>query len=429
MKKSNLLSLLLTLSVLPLLWSCSKSDGTSGGDEPAPVNVKCVRVNGGDLIQPDGSHLFVKGVNLAHWLNADGYMFKFQKRSAHPIDEMFCQLVGPEYTAKFWQDFIDNFITIEDMKFIKSTGVNTVRLPLHYKLFTAESYMGSNDPDFGYEILDRVIDWCRQTGIYLIIDMHCAPGGNAGDNIDDSFGYPWLFTNEHDRKLVCDIWTGIADHCKGESIVLCYELLNEPISGHYSELYPELHPMMKRITQAIRKVDPNHIVMWGGANYNEIFEGVFDPNDGIFNPRSNEYDPNVMFACHRYNGDWIDPFVQWRDRIGRPMVMTEWGHGTTDQWQSDFAKKMQDNNIGYTSWPYKMTGPWESSYTMVVEPKNWDKIIEFEKAPRMNYEDIRIAREKVGQDVARKAMADYIENCRFRNCVQLPHYINSMGLK
>ena len=421
------LFLLPAIAALTLLWSCSKEDNNEE-PQPKPVNVACVKVNGHDLIQPDGSKLYVKGVNLGNWLNAEGYMFNFEKRSAHQIDEMFRQLVGPEQTDIFWQDFIDNYITLDDMKYIKSTGANTVRLPLNYKLFSGESYMGSNDPDRGMEILGRVIEWCKETGLYLIIDMHCAPGGNSGDNIDDSYGYAWLYTSESNKKQVCDIWMRIADRCKTEPIVLAYELLNEPISSNHSELYPELHPMMKRITLAIRTVDPNHAVMWGGANYNELFEGIYDPTDGIFISNSTEYDPNVMFACHRYGSDWIEPFVQWRDKTSRPMIMTEWGHGPTGEWQSNFARKMRDNNIGHTVWTYKMIGPWVSSFTTIREPDNWDKIVEFERSPRMNYDDIIAARNRCGQAVARKAMADFIVNSRRANCHKNDSYIRSVGM-
>ena len=81
--------------------------------------------------------------------------------------------------------------------------------------------------------------------------------------------------------------------------MLGYELLNEPISSNHSELYGELHPMLKRLTLAIRTVDPNHIVMWGGANYNELFEGIFDPTDAVFSVGNKDYDANIMFACNR----------------------------------------------------------------------------------------------------------------------------------
>jgi len=41
--------------------------------------------------------------------------------------------------------------------------------------------------------MDKVIQWCKQEGLYVLLDMHCAPGGQTGDNIDDSWGYPFLF--------------------------------------------------------------------------------------------------------------------------------------------------------------------------------------------------------------------------------------------
>ena len=100
------------------------------------------RVEGPDLITPEGKKLFIKGTNLGNWLNPEGYMFGFQKtNSGRFINEMFCQLVGPDFTAEFWKAFKDNYVTRKDIEFIASTGANTIRLPFHYKLFTDEDYM------------------------------------------------------------------------------------------------------------------------------------------------------------------------------------------------------------------------------------------------------------------------------------------------
>ena len=65
-----------------------------------------VRVDGADLITPDGEKLFIRGTNLGNWLNPEGYMFGFQKvNSAHFIDEMLRQAVGPYATDLFWANF------------------------------------------------------------------------------------------------------------------------------------------------------------------------------------------------------------------------------------------------------------------------------------------------------------------------------------
>lgn len=57
--------------------------------------------------------------------------------------------------------------------------------------------------------------------------MHDAPGGQTGDNIDDSYGYPWLFENENNQKQFCDIWQSIAKHYANDTIILGYDILND----------------------------------------------------------------------------------------------------------------------------------------------------------------------------------------------------------
>ena len=179
------------------LTGCSEQQAT----KPAPAEA-FVTIQGPDLIKPDGSKLFICGTNLGNWLNPEGYMFRFSKtNSGRFINEMFCQLVGPDFTADFWKAFKDNYVTREDIRFIKKTGANTIRLPFHYKLFTDEDYMGLTADQDGFARVDSVVEWCRESGLYLILDMHDAPGGQTGDNIDDSYGYPWLFESPESQQL------------------------------------------------------------------------------------------------------------------------------------------------------------------------------------------------------------------------------------
>ena len=43
---------------------------------------------------------------------------------------------------------------------------------------------------------------CRRHRIYVFIDMHAAPGGQTGQNIDDNASdYPELFTEPLRRRL------------------------------------------------------------------------------------------------------------------------------------------------------------------------------------------------------------------------------------
>ena len=382
---------------------------------------KFVTISGQDLVQPDGTKLFIKGTNLGNWLNPEGYMFRFNKASSGRfINVMFSQMVGPDFTAVFWKAFKDNYITRDDIQFIKKTGANTIRLPFHYKLFTDEDYMGLTVAQDGFARVDSVVEWCRETGLYLILDMHDAPGGQTGDNIDDSYGYPWLFESEKSQQLYCDIWRRIADYYKNEPVILGYELFNEPVAPYFpnmEEMNNKLEGLYKMGTAAIREVDKNHIILLGGAQWNGNFESFKD----------SKFDDKIMYTCHRYGGEptkeAIQKIIHFRDSVNLPMYMGEIGHNT-DEWQAAFCQVMRENNIGYTFWPYKkMDG---SSFVGITPPENWGKIIDFSEAPRSSYKEIREARPE--QEVVRKAMMDFIEASKLKNCVVQEGYIHSLGM-
>ena len=381
-----------------------------------------VRVDGPDLINPDGSKLFIKGTNLGNWLNPEGYMFGFRRtNSGRFINEMFCQMVGSDFVADFWKAFKDNYVTRKDIECIASTGANTIRLPFHYKLFTDEDYMGLTANQDGFARVDSMVNWCRDNHLYIILDMHDAPGGQTGDNIDDSYGYPWLFDSEASQQQFCDIWRKIADYYKNEPVILGYDLMNEPIAPYFEnmdELNGKLEAVYKRVTKAIREVDTNHIVMIGGAQWNGNFQPFKDST----------FDDKMMYTCHRYGGaptkDAIMNFIHFRDSVNLPMYMGEIGHNT-DEWQAEFCKTMTENNIGYTFWPYKKKDA--SCFMGIKTPENWELVVNFSEAPRGTYEEIRKARPD--QETVRKAMMDFIENSKCENCMPQVGYIESLGLQ
>ena len=155
---------------------------------PAQKNA-FVAVKGTSLITPDGKPILLRGINIGNWLVPEGYMFKFtHTNSPQRINETFSQLLGPDETKKFWKQYRDNYITREDIAFIKKSGLNSIRVPFNYRLFVSEDQSVRFDGP-GFEMLDRIIAWCKAEKLYVILDMHCAPGGQTGDNIDDSFGY------------------------------------------------------------------------------------------------------------------------------------------------------------------------------------------------------------------------------------------------
>jgi hypothetical protein len=308
---------------------------------------------------------------------------------------------------------------INFIEFIAESGMNTVRIPFHYKLFTYEDYMGQNNPDRGFELLDRVIGWCKEYNVHVILDMHDAPGGQTGDNIDDSYGYPWLFENEADQQLFCEIWGKIARHYSNEPIILGYDLLNEPIAPYFStvkELNAKLEPIYKRVIHEIRKVDTNHIVILGGAQW--------DSNFAVFSDW--KFDSNLMYTCHRY---WCEPtvgqiqdFLEFRNKVNLPLYMGETGENT-DKWVTKFRTLLDSVNMGWTFWTYKRM---DASRCMVTykKPDNWDKVIQYTLKGRSSFEKIRKA--KINKNTGEIALNQIIENIKIQNCTKNKGYINAL---
>ena len=383
-----------------------------------------IHTSGANLVDGNGEKFFIRGTNLGNWLNPEGYMFGFRKcNSPHFIDEMFRQLVGPEEAAGFWAAFKDNYVTEADIAFIAATGANTVRLPFHYKLFTAEDYLGSNDPAEGFRRLDAAIGWCRVHGLKVILDMHDCPGGQTGANIDDSYGYPWLFRSEGLQRQYREIWRAIAARYADDPAVLGYDLMNEPISSDLAdkeELNGLLAAVQRGAADAIREVDPNHVIMFAGAQWNTNFA----PFDDF------AFGENEMFTCHHYsfgNPDYDDGAVQRyaaaSERAGVPMYMGETGHNAYG-WYRAIRESMESHDIGWTFWPVKM--PNGGGWLRFPKPDGWDEtVVAFAESDRGSYKELMNRPERAAAiDLLRR----YAENCKFGNCAPDAEYLQSLNL-
>ena len=413
------LSLYLVLAVSLLFAACSDSSQKVSSSQP-----EFIKVDGPNLNAPGGEKFFIRGINLGNWLNPEGYMFGFKKTSsARLIDQAFREMVGPDFTNQFWKQFKDNYISREDIRYIHKAGMNTIRIPFHYKLFTDEDYMGLSVNQDGFQRIDSLVSWCRESQIYLILDMHDAPGGQTGDNIDDSYGYPWLMTSEASQEQFTAIWRKIAEHYANEPVILGYDLLNEPIATYFGDekdkLNAALEPVYKKAVAAIREVDKNHIVLLGGAQWNGNFS-VF---------KDSKFDDKLMYTCHRYWCDTlqtnIQDFVSFRDSVNLPMYMGETGENT-NEWIGAWTRLMERNNIGWTYWPFKKMAS-SRGVMSITQPDNWDKVIEFTESPRNGFDEIRKARPD--QEMVKAAMNQLLENSKFSNCTVNEEYVKAVGMK
>ncbi|NDI98858.1 glycoside hydrolase family 5 protein [Flavobacterium sp. LaA7.5] len=409
----NYITLCLYLALIMLCTSCS----TAYKSKPLPD--KILQTKGSVIIDAKGAPITLKGTNIGNWLVPEGYMFKTGKISSpRKIDELLHEMIGPDSLAAFWNRYLDNYMTHEDIKYLKRIGCNHIRLPFHYKLFTNDLYMGKRNAGFIY--FDRILDWCRQENLYVLLDMHCAPGGQTGDNIDDSYGYPWLFFSQSSQDEMSAVWVKIAERYKNDPIIIGYDIVNEPFAHYFKEEIPDynhrLFLLYKRMIKDIRMVDKKHIIFLNGA----IWAGDF----GVFEELP---DNNVVYEFHKYwfdvNQEAIQNYIDFRDKHNVPIYIGETGENT-DEWVMDFRTLLDKNEISWAFWPYKKMDNTKGIMNF-EQPENYDLITQYAESDRSSFKNIRENmpdREKVKQ-----ALNEYLENCKYENCYQNTGYIKGLG--
>lgn len=372
-----------------------------------------LHTQGQDIVDAQGRKVLLRGVGLGNWLLPEGYMWKFGPDGDRPrnIERLVSALIGPDNASRFWTEFRHQYITESDIKRISELGFNSVRPALNARLLLAE---GENPTyiEEGFELLDNLVSWCKRHNLYIILDMHAAPGGQTGQNIDDSIDdEPRLFSEPKNQDLLVQLWVKLATRYKDEPTVAAYDLLNEPLperTGAAARYKAQLEPLYKRITKAIREVDKKHMITLEGADWSNDWS-VF----------GTKFDSNLFYQFHYYAWDQpdnlkgINQFLAYREKLKAPAWVGETGEkdnpiywGTTDLFEA--------HNIGWSFWPWKKMETVNTPCS-IKAPGNWDQIVAYSHA-----------KAKPSKEVAQKAFDQLLKNIRFENCVFFPNVVNAM---
>ena len=377
-----------------------------------------LRAEQGKIVNGRGEEILLTGMGLGNWLLPEGYMWRFQGRYNSPrrIEELVRDLCGTRFAEDFWNKFRENYITEADIAAMAEVGFNSVRIPIGWRT-VMEDEPGIAFREDGFALLDRFIDWCEKYRLYVILDLHGAPGGQTGSNIDDSIDdLPRLLTDtESDsREKTLALWREFARRYRDRWIVGMYDLLNEPCRSPMDGAPKLDHDALRVLLKAfyrdcvaeVRKIDDRHMLSiesdyW--ASRADFFDEV--------------YDENMCIHFHRY---WCPPrkfmydaFLEKREVLGVPLYLGETGENLP-AWFAAMYPLAADLDIGYNIWPWKKleTG---NSPCSVNTPGLWHKVIAYTAGgDRPSYED------------AQAAFSEYLENIRFENCTWRPNVIASI---
>lgn len=316
----------------------------------------------GEIVEGNGEPILLRGFGLGGWLVPEGYMLHNQAwisgfESPTDIENHVTDLIGAEAAEDFWELYRANYVAQADIDQIAEWGFNHLRVPFHYKQFYDST--GSETP-IGYAIVDELISWCEPYNMYIILDMHCAPGGQNGGPISDSDGTARLWLEESNKELTIQIWKEIATYYADHTLIGGYDLINEPVlpSGVTLEEFKQLYI---DITEAIREVDNNHLLWIEGNWYGTDFAGLTPP-----------WDDNMGYSFHKYWGatslSTIQSYINMRNNYGVPLWMGESGENS-NHWYYEVFKLLEENNIGWNFWTHKKVDKITSPYSAYVSPQ------------------------------------------------------------
>jgi len=324
-----------------------------------------LKANGKFITDEKGNKVILRGMGMGGWMLQEGYMFRLGNvGQQYKIKALIQDVAGPEYTAKFYEQWVANHTRKIDVDSMASWGFNSIRLPMHYQLYTLpvdqEPVAGQNTwIEKGFAVTDSLLKWCKANHMYLILDLHATPGGEGNDLpiSDRDPKKPSLWESKANQDKMIALWRKLAQRYANEPNIGGYDIINEPNWGFEN---PEdkrgtaetknepLRQLMMDVTKAIREVDKKHLVIIEGNGFGNNYRGIFPL-----------WDNNMALSFHKYgnfnNKGSIQGFLDLREKYNVPLWMGESGENS-NTWFTENISLAESNDIGWAWWQLKKIG-------------------------------------------------------------------------
>ena len=382
-----------------------------------------MRARGKVLVNEKGETVLLRGIGLGGWMLQEGYMLRFQGEGMqHRIREKFKSVVGEEKVERFYDAWLKNHMQRADVDSLKKWGFNSVRLPMHFALYTLpierEPVKGKDTwLEKGFALTDSLLAWCKANNMYLILDLHAAPGGQGNDfNISDRDpGKPSLWESEENQRKMVSLWRKLAQRYKDEPWIGGYDIINEPNwgfsdpadkNGLKEQKNEPLRKLLVATTTAIREVDQKHLVIIEGNGWGNNYNGIFPL-----------WDNNLVLSFHKYwnknDQSAIQHFLDLRETYNVPIWLGETGENS-NVWFTEAVRLVERNGIGWAWWPLKKLG--FNNPLQIKEPKGYQQLLDYFNGKGT----------KPGEEDAYQTLLQLAENTRVQNCIVHPDVVDAL---
>lgn len=362
----------------------------AGAVEPGRSWVKASRTG---FVAEDGEPVTLRGINLGGWLIIEGWIIELNRdlpeEKRIPDERTLWRILerrfGSKGVKRLQHAYHDRWVNGDDFARIKEAGFNFVRVNFWHEWLNHDKKPHVIDRK-GWRYLDKAIAWGREQGLWVVLDLHGAPGSQNAWDHSGVVGRNELFKRKQFQHRTVMLWREIAARYKDEPAVLGYNLLNEP-NGGTPEQVAELHDGIYR---AIREVDTRHLIImedglhgletmphpdkynWGDVAYSVHFY--------LFDARSDE--PHEKFASGEV--------LRWRRQqmiFGIPLYIGEF-NTVNSQWGIDsvrrYVKAFEQWGWAWSPWTYKKieSGKTPSLWGLYRNEQRWRKHIDMYKASK-----------------------------------------------
>jgi glucan 1,3-beta-glucosidase len=324
-----------------------------------------------------------RGTNLGGWLVLEPWItpslfYQFlglEDPERVALDSYtFCTALGKEEANRQLRHHWEAWVTEDHIKNLAAIGVDTVRIPVADWMFVPyEPFVGCWDGSV--EMLDRVLEWCEQYDIDVLLDVHTMIGSqNPFDNSGRANQIVWLnseryvhtsnsdFFGEYGPdghngtklEYFCDkhvehaleVASVIVNMYKDHPAVIAFEPVNEPWAA---TPLPLLKAFYWQVYSHVQEHAPHWVtVLHDSFRFNTKFWGDFLHNC-----------PNFAIDTHIYQA-WSTPQpeqtyqsavcnnalnIRQMERAGVPVIVGEWSLATDNcaMWLNGF----NDNLPGF----------------------------------------------------------------------------------
>jgi endoglucanase len=345
-----------------------------------------LKASGKKIIDANGNEVILRGMGLGGWMLQEPYMMEMSGFAAAQWDmkAKIKALIGEANTESFYNAWHANHCTKTDIDSMAAWGFNSIRLPMHYNLYTLpiedEPVAGENTwLEKGFVMTDSLISWCKANQMYVILDLHAAPGGQGKDQAISDYNpsKPSLWESNANKQKTIALWRKLAERYANEPWVGGYDLINEPNwsftaggnqNGCSENSNAPLKQLYKDITTAIRQVDTEHIIIIEGNCWGNNYNGLFPL-----------WDNNTVLSFHKYwsvnDQNSISWMINFRNQYNVPIWLGESGENS-NVWFTNAITLAEDNGIGWAWWPLKKIGSVVNPLT-IVKTANYQTLLDY----------------------------------------------------